>query len=49
MQVHIAEKDTCNLEHILSIETIRALQNQLIQKGVVKDDTITRSFMDKRL
>ena len=33
IQTAIAEKDACHLEHILSDETIRALQNQLVEKG----------------
>ena len=33
IQTATAEKDACHLEHILSDETIRALQNQLVEKG----------------
>ena len=33
IQAATAEKDACHLEHILSDETIRALQNQLVEKG----------------
>ena len=33
IQTATAEKDACHLEHILSDETIRAMQNQLVEKG----------------
>lgn len=49
VQATIAEKDACHLEHILSDETIRALQNQLIEKGAVENGKTTCPFMDKRL
>lgn len=42
-------KTLCHLEHILSDETIRALQNQLIEKGAAENGKTTCLFMDKRL
>lgn len=49
VQTAIAEKDACHLEHILSAETVKALQNQLAQKGVGENGTNICPSMDKRL
>lgn len=49
IQADTAGKEACHLEHFLSDETIRALQNQLAEKGAAANDTITCPFMDKGL
>ena len=49
VQATIAEKDACHLEHILSDETIRALQDQLTEKGAAENGTTICPFMDKGL
>ena len=49
IQAATAEKDACHLEHILSDETIRALQDQLTEKGAAENGTTICPFMDKGL
>lgn len=49
IQTTTAERDACHLEHILSDETVIALQNQLTAKGEIENGTIICPLMDKGL
>lgn len=45
----IAENEACEIEHIISEDTVSALSNLLIKKGVTSYDLLTSQTVHKRL